>query len=52
MKHQLVQLPSASAKQVLLATNEEESERAKRPKFPMPDTEQMLPFKPRAVVRK
>jgi len=50
VKHQLVQLPSASAKQVLLATNEEESERAKRPKFPMPDTEQMLPFKPRAVV--
>ncbi|XP_005107016.1 cleavage stimulation factor subunit 3 [Aplysia californica] len=50
VKHHLVQLPATSAKQALLATQDDESEKAKRPRYPQPDVEQMLPFKPRAVV--
>ena len=50
VKHHVLQLPSVSAKQVLSQVTLEQEEKAKRPLFPTPDVDQMLPFKPRAVV--
>ncbi|KAI8772672.1 cleavage stimulation factor subunit 3-like [Biomphalaria glabrata] len=49
VKHHVLQLPTGTAKQVLLSTDDDD-EKAKRPKYPQPDIDQMLPFKPRAVV--
>jgi len=50
VKHQLTSLPAASARQALMAAQDDELGRARRPQFPQPDPEQMLPFKPRACV--
>ncbi|RUS90701.1 hypothetical protein EGW08_001505 [Elysia chlorotica] len=50
VKHHVLQLPSVNAKQVLSHVSLDQEEKAKRPLFPAPDVDQMLPFKPRAVV--
>ena len=34
------------------STSEDNNEESSRPKYPMPDISQMIPFKPRVVVRK
>uniref|UniRef100_A0A0B7AJR0 Suppressor of forked domain-containing protein n=2 Tax=Arion vulgaris TaxID=1028688 RepID=A0A0B7AJR0_9EUPU len=50
VKHHVLQLPTGSAKQAFLAKDDDHNDQSKRPRFPVPDLEQMLPFKPRAVV--
>ncbi|CAG5134130.1 unnamed protein product [Candidula unifasciata] len=50
VRHHVLQLPSGSAKQALLSKDDSYNDQSKRPTFPAPDVEQMLPFKPRAVV--
>ena len=35
-----------------IVKKEEDDEEERRPKYPAPDTSQMLPFKPRIVYRK
>lgn len=49
VKHQLTTLPASSARAALLYTHDTDACH-RRPQFPTPDTDQMLPFKPRAVV--
>ena len=50
----MVQLPPSLGASTLLHTPvvAEEPARAKRPRYPKPDIDQLLPFKPRAIVRK
>ncbi|XP_076467376.1 cleavage stimulation factor subunit 3-like [Babylonia areolata] len=52
LRHNVVQLPAALAASSLLQNPivDEEPEEAKRPRFVKPDFDQMLPFKPRAIV--
>jgi hypothetical protein len=58
MKQNVVHLPAGLAAGPIapaVAAKEETVEepvKKKRPTFPMPDTEQMLPFKPKAIVGK
>ena len=54
IKQNVVQLPPSLGASTLLHAPAvaEEPEKAKRPRFPKPDVDQLLPFKPRAIVRK
>jgi hypothetical protein len=47
-RQQVVTLPSASVTKVVL----EDEESKNKPQYPKPDVEQMIPFKPRQIVRK
>ena len=48
VKQQVVQAPSSSVTKAVMI--EEDSK--KQPEYPKPDVEQMLPFKPKAIVGK
>ncbi|PVD28191.1 hypothetical protein C0Q70_10777 [Pomacea canaliculata] len=52
IKQNVVQLPTGLGSSSLLQTPSitEETDEAKRPHYPKPDVDQMLPFKPRTVV--
>ncbi|KAL8606799.1 hypothetical protein ACOMHN_049628 [Nucella lapillus] len=52
LRQNVVQLPAALANSSLLMIHplEEETDIAKRPRFPKPDLDHLLPFKPRAIV--
>ena len=54
IKQNVVQLPPSLGASTLLHTPvvAEEPAKAKRPRYPKPDIDQLLPFKPRAIVRK